>query len=440
MRNKILKITIIAIFILITIFLPKTLATDMPENETDNTISQNTPSGEDGNNTNISNTTDNETNTSTQDPIENETPVNNSNNNNSSNGSTNSNSNNDRNTGNSNNGNNSGTTTQINRESSNANLSNLGIRPNDFSGFTPNTTTYNVIVPEDVEEVEVYAQAQDVGAVIEGTGNIELDYGENIAEVIVTAEDGTTKTYTIYITRQGEENQAEETQISNNEGLATLRISDVTMEPDFVTDVYEYKVRYIGEATQLNIELTPTNEEYITEIIGNTDLQEGENLITILVTDEEENNVATYQLIVNKSLVDYEAIAREEQEQRTRTIMLIVAGIIGVIIIVVITIIIIKKKKSKSDVEQYTVPYSGMNENDYISDDNDDNEYQKSKDNERNKEESNDLISNQDEERRKMKEKLRRELYSNYTTQEDEQENDNDIEKTSKKHKAQRYK
>ena len=38
MRNKILKITIIAIFILITIFLPKTLATDMPENETDNTI------------------------------------------------------------------------------------------------------------------------------------------------------------------------------------------------------------------------------------------------------------------------------------------------------------------------------------------------------------------------------------------------------------------
>ena len=85
MRNKILKITIIAIFILITIFLHKTLATDMPENETDNTISQNTPSGEDGNNTNISNTTDNETNTSTQDPIENETPVNNSNNNNSSN-------------------------------------------------------------------------------------------------------------------------------------------------------------------------------------------------------------------------------------------------------------------------------------------------------------------------------------------------------------------
>ena len=44
-------------------------------------------------------------------------------------------------------------------ESSNANLSNLGIRPNDFSGFKPGTTTYNVTVPEDVESVEVYATA-----------------------------------------------------------------------------------------------------------------------------------------------------------------------------------------------------------------------------------------------------------------------------------------
>ena len=57
------------------------------------------------------------------------------------------------------------------QESSNANLSNLGIRPNDFSGFTPGTTTYNVTVPEDVESVEVYAAAQDSGATISGTGN-----------------------------------------------------------------------------------------------------------------------------------------------------------------------------------------------------------------------------------------------------------------------------
>ena len=95
--------------------------------------------------------------------------------------------------------------TATERESSNANLSNLGIKPNDFSGFKPGTTTYNVTVPEDVESVEVYATAQDSGASISGTGNKTLEYGENALSVVVTAEDGTTqKTYTINVTREGE--------------------------------------------------------------------------------------------------------------------------------------------------------------------------------------------------------------------------------------------
>ena len=266
----------------------------------------------------------------------------------------------------------SSTTSEPEEESSNANLSNLGIRPNDFSGFTPGTTTYNVTVPEDVETVEVYATAQDSGATISGTGNQTLEYGENALSVVVTAEDGTTKTYTINVTREGEEATEEETEMVN--GLSSITIGDLELSPSFQTDVYEYTVRYIGEDTSLNIETVATDPSYTVEILGNEELKEGENIITILVADSEGSNVATYQLTVNKSLVDEEALAREEEErqqQEQRKMLMIAGGIIAIILIIVI-IIVIKRRRNRAYAEEFSgVPFAGMNDEEADEYDND---------------------------------------------------------------------
>ena len=268
----------------------------------------------------------------------------------------------------------SSTTETQEKESSNANLSNLGIRPNDFSGFTPGTTTYNVTVPEDVESVEVYATAQDSGATISGTGNKTLEYGENALSVVVTAEDGTTKTYTINVNREGEGTDGE-TEVVN--GLSSITIGDLQLSPSFQTDVYEYTVKYIGEDTSLNIETVATDPSYTVEIVGNEGLKEGENTITILVSDSEGNNVATYQLTVNKSLVDEEALAREEQErqqQEQRKMFMIAGGIIALILIIVI-IIVIKRRRNRAYAEEFSgVPFAGINDEDEY-DNNYDNNY-----------------------------------------------------------------
>ena len=267
-------------------------------------------------------------------------------------------------------------------ESSNANLSNLGIRPNDFSGFTPGTTTYNVTVPEDVESVEVYATAQDSNASISGTGNKTLEYGENALNVVVTAEDGTIKTYTINVTREGEEtNETDETEGETEiiNGLSNITIGDLELSPAFKKDVYEYTVKYIGENTSLDIQAVPTDPDYTVEILGNEDLKEGENIITILVADGEGNNVATYQLTVNKSLVDEEALAKEEEErqqQEQRKIFMIAGGII-VLILVIVIIIVIKRRRNRVYAEEFSgVPFAGINDedeydNDYDNYDND---------------------------------------------------------------------
>ena len=258
-------------------------------------------------------------------------------------------------------------------ESSNANLSNLGIRPNDFSGFKPGTTTYNVTVPEDVESVEVYATAQDSAATVSGTGSQTLAYGENTLSVVVTAEDGTTKTYTINITREGEEETGEtegETEIIN--GLSNITIGDLELSPAFKKDVYEYTVQYIGENTSLDIQAVPTDPDYTVEILGNEDLKEGENIITILVADGEGNNVATYQLTVNKSLVDEEALAKEEEErqqQEQRKMFMIAGGIIAIILIIVI-IIVIKRRRNRAYAEEFSgVPFAGINDEDEYEND-----------------------------------------------------------------------
>ena len=100
--------------------------------------------------------------------------------------------------------------------------------------------------------------------------------------------------------------------------MVELEISEVEINPNFKTDVYEYTAEYIGEATKLNIKTKASDESYSIEIIGNSNLIEGENLVTILVSDEDGKNVATYQVNINKSLVDVEALAKEIKIQEQK--------------------------------------------------------------------------------------------------------------------------
>lgn len=257
------------------------------------------------------------------------------------------------------------------KKSSNANLSNLGIRPNDFSGFKAGTTTYNVTVPKNVEEVEVYAKAQDSKAKVAGTGKKKLQEGKNTASVTVTAEDGTKKTYTINITRSAteEDNESEEegeddpeaddnneTNIVEGKGLSELKIGNLELSPQFRTDIYEYTINYIGNETKLEINAVTTDEDYTIDITGNDDLKEGENIITILISDTEGNNVATYQITVNKSLAPL-----ENQEENGIKILGI---IVGIVIVIIIIFLIIRHRRNKKWEEEYSAPFSTLKDHD----------------------------------------------------------------------------
>ena len=196
-------------------------------------------------------------------------------------------------------------------KSNNANLSNLGIKPNDFKGFKISTTSYNVSVPNDVENITIYATAQDKKATITGDGAQKLNVGKNKLNVIVTAEDGTTKTYTINVTREEGKNGATENTTSNNttnsvvsqdnknseSDLKKLSIKGYNLTPSFSPNVYEYKVNVTENVSSLDIETEKANDNVSIDIAGNENFVEGENTITLLVYNEETKQNSTYQII-----------------------------------------------------------------------------------------------------------------------------------------------
>ena len=258
---------------------------------------------------------------------------------------------------------NRGTTTEE-KKSSEARLKNLGIEPNDFKGFKSNTLEYSVTVPNEIDEVKVYATAKDSKAKIEGTGKISLKEGENIAKVEVIAEDGRTKkTYTIKITREKstvveqpiEEPQKTEEQQGGELGLSELTIKNITIDPKFNPQKYEYTIGIKEDISSLEIQAKANDEKATVEIIGNENLKQGENIITILVTNSESGESATYQIIVNKNV-------KEEVVGSTfGTKEKILIGIVVALVLIIIIAIILKIRLSKKDDEE-EIDFPGADE------------------------------------------------------------------------------
>ena len=295
-------------------------------------------------------------------------------------------------------GNNSGNVSST--ASNNAKLSNLGITPNDFTGFKSGTTKYNATVPNNVTSVSVYAKVQAPGAKYSVSGPYKnLQVGTNAIKVTVTAPDGkTTNTYTIYVARQAakdeevtpnvidennQEENEEQTGTENPEenqeqealGLLSIAIDEeheIYLNPEFKTDVYEYTIELKEDLTEIPLTAIANRENAKIEIEGNEDLKEGENLITITVTDEETEETVEYKITVKKGIIAQEETKKEENknpEERKWLIIAVATGAIAVVIIIIVSCILIKRRRKfenefgvEYDEEEYDNDFEEYNE------------------------------------------------------------------------------
>ncbi len=86
--------------------------------------------------------------------------------------------------------------------SSNANLKSLRLGVGELSpAFSPDITTYNILIPNSATKCLVYATTADPDATLVVQGSSTMQIGANKRIVVVTAPNGTQKSYTLNITR-----------------------------------------------------------------------------------------------------------------------------------------------------------------------------------------------------------------------------------------------
>ena len=130
--------------------------------------------------------------------------------------------------------------------------------------------------------VAVVAQATSPAATVDITGSADIPVGQSQIVVVVTAEDGTTATYTLTV---------------NLRDRAITSLSTFTVEGVAVTD--GQKITFPTGTTDVEIVATPTDEEAQVEIEGGSGLEPGENSVTITVTAVDEVTIKVYTLTID---------------------------------------------------------------------------------------------------------------------------------------------
>ena len=247
---------------------------------------------------------------------------------------------------------------------SDATLANLGIRPKeyDFTGFKPDITSYNVSVPNDIEKITIYATAKNSKDTIVGNGNKSLKIGQNKCEIKVTSEDKkTSKTYVINVTRKEKEEESEEENNENkendqkiSEGLKNIEIKEANLSPNFSQDVYSYEVTVPSGTERLEINAEATSDDVEIEIVGNEELKQGENIITILANNKKDDTTSTYQINakVGNQEIDISAVNDEFKDagKKGEIYGWIIKGTI-IAVIILIVIFLIKRYKISQEYE-----------------------------------------------------------------------------------------
>ena len=263
-------------------------------------------------------------------------------------------------------------TLNINRKkeaeiSNDATLKNLGITPNDFRGFRPGILSYNVDVPKETSQINIYAEKNNAKATVTGIGTKTLEIGQNKFEVTVTAEDKkTTRTYTLNINRKEEDdkktdekNETDTSNVNKNAvGLTNIEVTGFSISPEFKNDVYEYSIDATDETKNLDIQTKTSSDKIEVEIVGNSDLKLGENIITILVRNKDDDSTTTYQLLVNCKQADvdvsiYNNMMNNAQDRLKKQGMIIDLTVVAIVVLLIVFLVQRYRLKNKDDEDYF---------------------------------------------------------------------------------------
>ena len=192
--------------------------------------------------------------------------------------------------------------------SNNSKLKNLRLNHEGMTPvFSPDITEYYFLT-EDLSSLEVTAIPENPNAAVMISGNTNFKEGLNTIVIEVTSLDKTSKIqYTISVTKTKDFEKA-------NAKLETLAIENVTLEPEFANDIYQYDAIVSNTTENLNILAIPERQNAKVEVAGGENLQYGNNVVNIQVIAENGYMIKQYKINVYRRNEEEQKIADEEQQ------------------------------------------------------------------------------------------------------------------------------
>ena len=233
-------------------------------------------------------------------------------------------------------------------KSSNNYLSSITINAGNLSPeFYRETFEYTVEnLPEDIVELEINATAEDERAHISGLGVVSLNPGENRIQINVTAENENVREYILIVNRKQE-------LVESDLRLTTLEISQInrngefsTLEIPFDKETFEYNVEVDNDIVDLDVNPTVEREGIIVETTGEKNLKDGENIVSITLTAQNDENIQTSYVVKVNRKSGMEVSANVGQEDETWKIVVI--GISLLILVIEIIAYIWMRKHNRT--------------------------------------------------------------------------------------------
>ncbi len=169
-------------------------------------------------------------------------------------------------------------------------------------GYTLNPTfnskihEYTVKVPANVESVEVIAKPANKTQTITGGGTRNLIYGDNLVKVTVTAQDGTSETYRVMITREDDR--------STDTELAMLNVTNTEIR--YEPGKYEYEAEVPKSVDKVVISARGTDPKSTITGMGEKQLEFGKNVFEIEI-ETDSGYKQKYKFTITRSTIEFQS-------------------------------------------------------------------------------------------------------------------------------------
>ena len=151
--------------------------------------------------------------------------------------------------------------------SSNTNLKSLKLSTGTLEpNFDSNVTNYTAEVSYTISSINLIGIVEDNKSAISGDINCKLNVGKNICNLIITAEDKTTKTYTINVVRKEQEytNKPSNPYVIDT-SIKDFQIINATLEETFDNNKNDYNIKVDKNAYEIYFKFKMNDVSYTTK-------------------------------------------------------------------------------------------------------------------------------------------------------------------------------